>query len=551
MKRDDVIMDIVSLLALGATQTALLLSCQGIISHTKKKKDKVEYDYDKGFNNSKVESLELYKVNKMRNRSLTEPLAEIVRPKSLDEIIGQNDGIKALKAALCGKNPQHIIIYGPAGVGKTCAARLVLEQAKKEDESPFDENSAFVEVDCANVRYDERSIADPLIGSVHDPIYQGAGSWGSMCIPRPQIGAVSRAHCGVLFLDEIGEMHRAQMNKLLKVLEDRKVILESSYYSKDNRNIPQYIHDIFEYGIPADFRLIGATTRKREEIPQALRSRCVEIFFEPLKTEDIIKIANNAAVKAGYVIKDDALMACAEFSDSGRNAVNIIQFSSAFAKQEKRNEIISDDVLLASKICRYERKIFKGFKNDSKIGRAYAVGLNDRGGTLLEIECSAQKNKYGNGTVYIGSIAQSEELKSDNGGYLRQSVVKSSIENAVYAVLKLLGEDMKSYDVRFNVPGAMMIDGPSASLAFAMAFVSEVINKEIKGKYVFTGETGLAGDVSAVGGIREKIELCKFCGAEKIFVPSENEVDKYDDNVVIPVKSISDAVKLVFADNQP
>ncbi len=39
--------------------------------------------------------------------------------------------MKALKAALCGPNPQHVIIYGPPGVGKTAAARLVLEEAKK------------------------------------------------------------------------------------------------------------------------------------------------------------------------------------------------------------------------------------------------------------------------------------------------------------------------------------------------------------------------------------------------------------------------------------
>jgi adenylate kinase family enzyme len=35
-----------------------------------------------------------------------------------------------LRAALCGPNPQHVIVYGPPGVGKTAAARLVLEEAK-------------------------------------------------------------------------------------------------------------------------------------------------------------------------------------------------------------------------------------------------------------------------------------------------------------------------------------------------------------------------------------------------------------------------------------
>lgn len=90
---------------------------------------------------------------------------------------------------------------------------------------------------------------------------------GSAGVPQPKPGAVSRAHCGILFLDEIGELHPVQMNKLLKVLEDRKVFFDSAYYSKDNANIPQHIHDIFQNGMPADFRLIGATTRQPEELP--------------------------------------------------------------------------------------------------------------------------------------------------------------------------------------------------------------------------------------------------------------------------------------------
>ena len=49
--------------------------------------------------------------------------------KSFQDIV-QEDGIKALKAALCGPNPQHVIIYGPPGVGKTAAARLVLKKRK-------------------------------------------------------------------------------------------------------------------------------------------------------------------------------------------------------------------------------------------------------------------------------------------------------------------------------------------------------------------------------------------------------------------------------------
>ncbi|HCJ58689.1 MAG TPA: ATP-dependent protease LonB, partial [Clostridiaceae bacterium] len=158
---------------------------------------------------------ELEKLQKMREIKLTKPLSELTRPSTFEEIVGQGNGIKSLKAALCSPNPQHVIIYGPPGIGKTAAARLVLEEAKKTKGSPFRQDAKFMEIDATTVRFDERGIADPLIGSVHDPIYQGAGAMGQAGIPQPKPGAVTKAHGGVLFIDEIGELHPIQMNKLL------------------------------------------------------------------------------------------------------------------------------------------------------------------------------------------------------------------------------------------------------------------------------------------------------------------------------------------------
>lgn len=74
---------------------------------------------------------EMEKLRKLRAISLTKPLAERTRPATMNDIVGQKDGLRALKAALCSANPQHVIIYGPPGVGKTAAARVVMEEAKK------------------------------------------------------------------------------------------------------------------------------------------------------------------------------------------------------------------------------------------------------------------------------------------------------------------------------------------------------------------------------------------------------------------------------------
>jgi len=309
-------------------------------------------------NQHKAENtLEAEHINRQRKIHLTKPLTEQVRPKCFEEIIGQANGIRALQAALCSENPQHIIIYGPPGVGKTAASRLVLNKAVELPFTPFAKDAKFIEVDATTMRFDERSIADPLIGSVHDPIYQGAGEFGNLGIPTPKEGAVSKAHGGVLFIDEIGELHSTQINRLLKVLEDGCVFFESAYYSPFNKKIPTYIHDIFKNGLPADFRLIGATTRQPYELPEAIRSRCVEIFFNPLSGRDIEYIVANAILKLDLMAEECIPSLISLHTLNGRDAVKILQFAANVVKLEKRSLITKADIDWALNAMRYKTDI--------------------------------------------------------------------------------------------------------------------------------------------------------------------------------------------------
>ena len=303
---------------------------------------------------------EAERLNRLRHISLTEPLTEAARPTEMDGIVGQEEGIRALKAALCGENPQHVIIYGPPGVGKTAAARLALEVAKKSPGTPFKKDAKFIEADATIMRYDERSIADPLIGSVHDPIYQGAGAYGDEGIPQPKEGAVSKAHGGVLFIDEIGELPSMQMNRLLKVLEDRCVYFESAYYSESSKKIPTYIHDIFQNGMPADFRLVGATTRQPSDIPEAIRSRCVEVYFAPLERQSIIQIINGAAERIHLPLEEGTAEYIADYASNGRDSVKILQTIANIVKLDGRYSAALSDAQWVIKAGRYR-------KNEGKI----------------------------------------------------------------------------------------------------------------------------------------------------------------------------------------
>jgi Lon-like ATP-dependent protease len=485
---------------------------------------------------------EMEQLRKMRSISLTEPLSEKVRPTSFQDIVGQEDGIKSLKAALCGPNPQHVIIYGPPGVGKTAAARLVLEEAKKNSKSPFSNSSVFVELDATTARFDERGIADPLIGSVHDPIYQGAGAMGQAGIPQPKQGAVTNAHGGVLFIDEIGELHPIQMNKLLKVLEDRKVFLESAYYNEENTQIPTHIHDIFKNGLPADFRLIGATTRTPSEIPPAIRSRCMEVFFRELTEEEIFKVAKNAADKVKLSIQETGLNTLANYARNGREAVNMIQIAAGLAITDDRNYIKDEEiewVIHSSQLSpRMERKIH----NHSRIGLVNGLAVyGPNSGALLEIEVTAIPAKE-KGSINITGIVDEESIGTQGKSIRRKSMARGSIENVI-TVLRSMGVPADEYDIHVNFPGGVPIDGPSAGIAMATGIYSAIYKIPISNEIAMTGEIGIHGNVKPIGGVYPKAVAARKAGAKTVIIPEENLqsiLGEINGIIVIPVKHLNE-----------
>jgi len=492
---------------------------------------------------------EMEKLRKLRAISLTKPLAERTRPASLGDIVGQKDGLRALKAALCSANPQHVIIYGPPGVGKTAAARVVMEEAKKNPVSPFKTDAKFFEIDATIARFDERGIADPLIGSVHDPIYQGAGAMGVAGIPQPKPGAVTKAHGGILFIDEIGELHSMQMNKLLKVLEDRKVYLESAYYSSEDANTPAYIHDIFQNGLPADFRLVGATTRSPQEIPPALRSRCMEIYFRPLLPEEIAQIATEAIKRIGFQPCPEAVDVITKYATNGREAVNMVQLAVGLALTEKRDHLLASDlewVATSSQLSpRPERKI----PSRSEVGVVNGLAVyGPNQGTLLEIEATAIPVEKGKGTFTITGVVDEEELGGGSRTLRRKSMAKGSVEN-VLTVMKRIGLDISKYDIHINFPGGTPIDGPSAGLAIATAVASAIKSIPVDHRIAMTGELGIYGNAKPVGGVVAKVEAAFQAGATTVLIPKENWQSLFeglDGLRVIPVESINEVFQHVF-----
>ena len=519
----------------------------GIYFFTQLKNQRIDRD---GINEDSKHVLE--RLNRMRRISLSEPLTEKTRPKSLDEIIGQENGVEALKVSLCGKNPQHILIYGPPGVGKTAASRVALEYAKKSEGTPFLEDAKFIEVDATIMQYDERSIADPLIGSVHDPIYQGAGAYGPAGVPQPKEGAVSKAHGGVLFIDEIGELQQMQLNRLLKVLEDRKVKFESAYYSSSNKNIPKHIHDIFKNGIPADFRLIGATTKSPEEIPPAIRSRCTEIYFNSLGKNDILRIINNAILKTDIIIEETLKKMICNYVANGRDTVRFIATLSSKLSLEKRKRVLKKDIEWVIETGRFNPVYNYIVGNAYNIGKVNALAVTGNGsGMVIPIEAVCEESGFSGGKIRYGGITESETIETRGQTLSRASTAKTSVDNVLTVLENRYGINLDKLNIHINIPGGIPVDGPSAGISVFVCCYSAIKKIPISEKMAFTGEVSIHSEVLPVGGVREKIDAAISAGINKVVIPKANFCERFKDMdiEVIPVKSLDDIFEYVFENN--
>lgn len=485
-----------------------------------------------------MEQQKRQKLEAMDQISLTQSVMELLRPKTLTDIVGQERAVASLLAKLSSPYPQHLILYGPPGVGKTTAARLVLEAAKKRKLSPFGPEAPFVETDGTTLRWDPRDLTNPLLGSVHDPIYQGARrDLADTGVPEPKPGLVTDAHGGILFIDEIGEMDTTLQNKLLKVLEDKRAFFESAYYDPTDEKVPAYIRKLFEEGAPADFVLIGATTRDASSINPALRSRCAEIYFEPLTPEHIQTIVNNAVQRLNAQLAEGAAALISEYTIEGRKAINILADAYSLALERDEQVLITkEDIYKVAQVSRLSPYVTKKASDKCQVGHVFGLGVAGYLGSVIEIEAIAfPAHEKGKGTVRFNETAG--------------SMAKDSVFNAASVVRKLTGQDIHDYDLHINVIGGGNIDGPSAGTAILTAIISAITDKAIRQDTAITGEISLHGKVRPVGGVFEKAYGARQAGISRLIIPQENAKDIPAHHLgleIYPVDTAQEALELLM-----
>lgn len=497
-------------------------------------------------------------LEKLESVRLTQSVMELLRPKSLEEIVGQERAVKSLRAKLASPYPQHLILYGPPGVGKTTAARLVLEAVKGMATSPFESDAPFVETDGTTLRWDPRDMTNPLLGSVHDPIYQGAQkSLAESGVPEPKPGLVTDAHGGILFIDEIGEMDVMLQNKLLKVLEDKRAYFESAYYDPTDERVPPYIRMLFENGAPADFVLIGATTRDAGALNPALRSRCAEIYFEPLTPAHIVEIIHAAAGKLNVSLEDGVAELISEYTIEGRKAINILADAFSLALEDDTDygdgfkaeesieynlaqtpnlKIRKNHVYEVAQVSRLFQFVTRKASSRAVIGHIFGLGVSGFVGSVIEIEAVVFPAEKGKGTIRFNETAG--------------SMAKDSVFNAASVLRAVTGQDIHDFDVHINVIGGGNIDGPSAGTAILSALVSAITGKKIRQDVAVTGEISIQGRVRPVGGVFEKAYGARQAGIKTLVIPKENSKDIPRGHLGLKIHAVEtadEAFKWIFA----
>ncbi|MDD2620431.1 MAG: magnesium chelatase domain-containing protein, partial [Syntrophomonadaceae bacterium] len=365
-------------------------------------------------------------------------------------------------------------------------------------------------------------------------------------------GACTRAHGGVLFIDEIGELHSLQMNKLLKVLEDRKVILESAYYNENDKNTPQHVHDIFTNGLPADFRLVGATTRIPDELPPALRSRCLEIFFKPLQKNEIRSIILTAVKKIKYEMDDNALDEISRYASNGREAVNIVQLAAGMAQMESLSRI---DLRLVDKVLNnghFSPRAEVKMKEKPVIGVVNGLAVSGANlGTLLEVESACIPVEAGKGGWTVTGVVEEEEFTGHDRKFTRKSMAKGAVENVLTVLRANYNLNIADYDIHLNFPGGIPVDGPSAGVSMATSIYSNLNNKLVDNMVAMTGEISVHGNVKPVGGVMSKIEAARRAGIKKVIIPADNWLEifkSFPDISIIPVHELDEVFNHALLD---
>src|SRR5690606_27876444 len=250
----------------------------------------------------------------------------------------------------------------------------------------------------------------------------------------------------------------------------------------------KYIRNLFEEGAAADFILVAATTRDQSEISPALRSRCAEVFFEPLTKKAVEQIVCDAAKRLDAQLAPDVPQLISDYAIEGRKGVGMLAdayglalYEHYTARKETPVRIGREHLLEVIRTSRMTPFTKAKAKAQGEIGKIYGLGVYGFVGSIIEIEAVSFPAEKGKGKLRFNETAG--------------LMTKDSVFNATSVVRLLTGLDLADYDLHVNVVGGGKIDGPSAGVAITLAIISCLLERPIRQDVAVTGEVSIQGKV--------------------------------------------------------
>ena len=420
-----------------------------------------------------------------------------------------------------------LCLVGPPGVGKTSLGQSVARATGRK----------FVRMALGGVR-DEAEIRGhrrTYIGSMPGKVLQSLSKVGT----RNPLFLLDE-------IDKLGMDFRGDPSSaLLEVLD------------------PEQNHTFGDHYVEVDFDLSDTmfiATSNSMNIPPALLDRMEVIRLSGYTEDEKLNIAqryllpkqrkNNGLKDEEMEVAESAVRGIIryytreagvrslerEISKICRKVVKGIQL-----KQHTEKMVVSGDNL--NDFLGVRKYDYGQAEKQNQVGQVVGLAWTEVGGDLLTIESAMMPGK--------GVIIRTGSL----GDVMKESVeaARSVVRSRAHR-LGIKDELFEKRDIHIHVPdGATPKDGPSAGAAMTTAFVSALTGIPVRADVAMTGEITLRGEVTAIGGLKEKLLAAHRGGIKTVIIPEENVKDLQDipENVkghleIIPVKWIDQVLEVAL-----
>ncbi len=420
-----------------------------------------------------------------------------------------------------------LCLVGPPGVGKTSLGQSIAKATGRK----------YVRMALGGMR-DEAEIRGhrrTYIGALPGKVLQSLGKAGT----RNPLFLLDE-------IDKLGTDFRGDPSSaLLEVLD------------------PEQNHAFGDHYVEVDFDLsdvMFVATSNSMNIPPALLDRMEVIrlsgYTEDEKTSIAIRyllpkqLKNNGVRDGELSISEAAVRDVVRYytREAGVRSLEreLSKICRKVVKQLQLNKIAAPVEVTEANLADYlgVRKFTYGLaESQNQVGQVVGLAWTEVGGDLLTIETAIMPGK--------GAITRTGSLGD---------VMKESVEAARTVVrsrsrnLGIKDEMFEKFDIHIHVPdGATPKDGPSAGAAMTTAMVSALTGIPVRADVAMTGEITLRGEVTAIGGLKEKLLAALRGGIKTVLIPEANvkDLQEIPDNVktglhIVPVKWIDKVFELAL-----